>query len=77
MPHLTTYRQAHLACSLGVKVGTAHRALADTEVLAQIFDRLLRMAPDHDVSFLEELIEKFGVEKPVFRINQGDQPTLF
>lgn len=77
LPQLTSYRLSYLATSLGIPVGTAHRAKADTEVLEQVFSRLLMMAPDYNVRLLQDLIEQFGVEKPVFRLKVNEQPSLF
>jgi DNA polymerase III epsilon subunit family exonuclease len=77
LPHLTSYRLGYLATSLGINVGIAHRAEADTRILAQIFSRLLSMAPDYNVHTLSDLIERFGVEKPSFRLKADDQPSFF
>ena len=77
LPHLTSYRLSYLATSLGISFGTTHRAQADTELLRQVFARLLLLAPDYNVHTMPELIERFSVEKPVFRIKMGEQPSLF
>ena len=77
LPHLTSYRLSYLATSLGITAGGAHRAQADTEILRQVFGRLLLMAPDYNVHTLPDLVTQFGVEKPVFRMNAGEQPSLF
>ncbi|NTV28786.1 MAG: hypothetical protein HGA80_01770 [Candidatus Omnitrophica bacterium] len=77
LPHLTSYRLSYLATSLGVPVAGTHRAQADTEILEKVFARLLYMAPDYNVHLLQDLIEQFGVEKPVFRLRTPEQPSLF
>jgi DNA polymerase-3 subunit alpha (Gram-positive type) len=77
LPHLTSYRLEYVARSLGLTIGTTHRAQADAELTVQLFDRLAAMAPDYNVHSLIDLIEKFGVEKPTFRIGRMDLETLF
>jgi len=77
LPHLTSYRLEYIARSLGLAIGTTHRAQADAELTAQLFNRLAAMAPDYNVHSLVDLIEKFGVEKPNFRIGIAEQETLF
>ncbi len=77
LPHLTSYRLEYIARSVGLLVGTTHRAEADAELTAQLFHRLSAMAPDYNVHTLVDLIEKFGVDKPTFRIGGAEQETLF
>lgn len=77
LPYLTSYRLEALANSLGIKVGNTHRAEADTELTAEAFRRLLAMAGDHGITDLKELAARFGVEKPVFKLNNSYQETLF
>jgi DNA polymerase III epsilon subunit family exonuclease len=77
LPHLTSYRLPYLATSLGITVGATHRAQADTELLAQVFGRLLAMAPDYNVHSMPDLITQFSVEKPAFRLKADEQPSLF
>jgi DNA polymerase III epsilon subunit family exonuclease len=77
LPYLSSYRLGSLANSLGVKVGLAHRAEADAEITAAVFQRLLAMAEDHNIHDLKALISRFGVEKPVFRLNNVFQESLF
>ena len=77
LPYLSSYRLGSLANSLGVKVGLAHRAEADAEITASVFQRLLAMAEDHNILDLKTLVAKFGVEKPVFKLNNTCQESLF
>jgi DNA polymerase III epsilon subunit family exonuclease len=77
LPYLSSYRLGSLANSLGVKVGLAHRAEADVEITAAVFQRLLAMAEDHNIYDLKTLVAKFGVDKPVFKLNNALQESLF
>lgn len=77
LPYLSSYRLGSLANSLGVKVGTAHRAEADAEITMAVFQRLLAMAEDHNIVDLKMLASRFGVEKPVFKLNDSRQATFF
>ncbi len=77
LPHLTSQRLTYIAHSLGVAVGTTHRAQADVEILVGVMGRLFALAPDYNVVTFQELIGRFGVEKPVFRIKGIQQPSLF
>jgi DNA polymerase-3 subunit alpha (Gram-positive type) len=77
LPHLTSQRLEYIAHSLGVPVGTTHRALADVEILTGVMGRLFALAPDYNVNNFQDLIAKFGVEKPNFRIRAAEQPSLF
>ncbi|NLE64966.1 MAG: hypothetical protein GX606_03505 [Elusimicrobia bacterium] len=77
LPYLSTHRLGSLAGSLGIPVRESHRALADTEVLTQVFQRMLLMASDHNIHTLPQLVDQFSVEKPSFRLNVSSQPSLF
>ena len=77
LPYLSSYRLGSLANSLGVKVGMAHRAEADAEITATVFQRLLAMAEDHNIHDLKHLAREFGVEKPVFKLNDSAQGSFF
>lgn len=77
LPYLASHRMESLAHSLGVPVGTTHRAMADVEMLAEIFKRLLAMAGDYNIHQLQDMITHFGVEKPAFRLANLSQPSLF
>jgi DNA polymerase III epsilon subunit family exonuclease len=77
LPYLASHRMESLAHSLGVPVGTTHRAMADVEILAGVFKRLLSMAGDYNIHQLQDMITHFGVEKPKFRIASAAQPSLF
>ncbi|MBF0595400.1 MAG: 3'-5' exonuclease [Candidatus Omnitrophica bacterium] len=77
LPYLSSYRLGSLANSLGVKMGLAHRAEADAEITAAVFQRLLSMAEDHNIHDLKTLALKFGVEKPVFKLNNASQDSFF
>ncbi len=77
LPHLTNQRLGYIAQSLGVVVGTTHRALADVEILAAVMNRLFGLAPDYNVLTFQDLISRFGVEKPSFKVLSATQPSLF
>ncbi len=77
LPHLTSQRLSYIAHSLGVPVGDTHRALADVEILVGVLNRLFALAPDYNVKTFQDLIGKFGVEKPSFRIKGAEQPSFF
>lgn len=77
LPYLSSYRLGSLANSLGVKVGLAHRAEADVEITMTVFQRLLSMAEDHNIHDLKALVSRFGVEKPVFKLNNSAQESFF
>lgn len=77
LPHLTSQRLGYIAHSLGVPVGDTHRALADVEILVGVFGRLFALAPDYNVHTFQDLIGKFGVEKPNFRIKGAEQVSFF
>ncbi len=77
LPHLTSQRLAYIANSLGVTVGTTHRAAADVDILVGIMRRLFALAPDYNVLTFRDMIAQFGVEKPNFKIQGAVQPTFF
>ena len=77
LPHLTSYRLGYIACSLGIPAATAHRALADAETLAGLMNCFLAMAPEHNITSLTGMVERFSVEKPVFRAAAREQESLF
>ncbi|MBF0570004.1 MAG: 3'-5' exonuclease [Candidatus Omnitrophica bacterium] len=77
LPYLASHRLSSLAQSLGVSVGMTHRALADVEILCEVFKRLLSMAGDYNIHQLPEMVTQFGVEKPTFRLANILQSSLF
>ncbi|MFH0754388.1 MAG: 3'-5' exonuclease [Candidatus Omnitrophota bacterium] len=77
LPHLTSQRLEYIAHSLGVAVGTTHRAMADVEILVSVMVRLFGLAPDYNVLTFQDLVSRFGVEKPSFRVRGATQPSLF
>lgn len=77
LPHLTSYRLEYIARSLGLQILTTHRAEADAQLTAQLFGRLLMIANDYNINGLRDLIDRFKVEKPVFKAGYAEQPSLF
>ena len=77
LPYLSSYRLESVANSLGVRVGNTHRAQADAELTAMAFNRLLAMASDRGVKDLKDLVARFGVEKPAFKMSAAAQGFLF
>jgi len=77
LPYLSSYRLSSVAGSLGLKVVNAHRAQADAELTAMAFTRLLAMASDRGVKDLKDLVARYGVEKPSFKMSATSQGLLF
>lgn len=77
LPQLTSFRLEYLANSLGVRVKETHRAMADVELLAEVFHKLLMMTEDHNMRDLRELYTRFTVEKPSFRMRHEEEASLF
>ncbi len=77
LPHLTSQRLEYIAHSLGVTVNTTHRALADVEILVAVMVRLFGLAPDYNVVTFQDLVVRFGVEKPRFKVQGATQPSFF
>lgn len=77
LPYLSSYKLSSLANSLGVGLGSMHRAEADAEVTLAVFQRLLAMAEDYNINDLTALTEQFGVDKPSFKLNGASQETFF
>ncbi len=77
LPQLTSFRLDHLANSLGVRVKETHRAMADVELLAEVFQKLLYMTEDHNLRDLREIYARFTVEKPSFRVRHEEEASLF
>ena len=50
---------------------------ADVEILVGVMNRFFSLAPDHNLKTFQELVARFGVEKPNFRIKGGEQGTFF
>jgi DNA polymerase-3 subunit alpha (Gram-positive type) len=77
LPQLNSFRLESLAHALGVKVTETHRALADVQLLADVFQKLLLTGEDFGVYDLRVLLDKFGVEKPTIRLKQAEEASLF
>lgn len=77
LPYLSNHKLAYLARSLGVRVTTTHRALADVELTLQVLCRLITMAQEQQVDELSKFFTQFGIEKPSFRFNTLAQTSLF
>jgi DNA polymerase III epsilon subunit len=77
LPYLSNHKLAYLARSLGVVVDQTHRAMADVEITVAVFQRLMDMAGDKDLQKASIFLNQFGVEKPVFKLNQNSQASLF
>jgi len=58
-------------------VDQTHRAMADVEITVAVFQRLMDMAGDKDLQKASIFLNQFGVEKPVFKLNQNSQASLF
>jgi DNA polymerase III epsilon subunit len=77
LPYLSNHKLAYLARSLGVVVDQTHRAMADVELTVAVFLRLMEMAGDKDLQKASVFLNQFGVEKPIFKLNQKSQASLF
>lgn len=77
LPYLSNHKLAYIARSLGVNVGETHRAMADVKLTAAILSRLMDMAIEKNIDKVGKFLEQFGVEKPVFKLTQGAQASLF
>jgi DNA polymerase III epsilon subunit family exonuclease len=77
LPYLSNHKLAYLARSLGVVVNQTHRAMADVHLTVAVFLRLMEMAQDKDLHKASVFLSQFGVEKPIFKLNQKVQSLLF
>ena len=77
LPYLSNHKLAYLARSLGVVVDQTHRAMADVHLTVEVFLRLMEMAQDKDLHKASVFLTQFGVEKPIFKLNQKVQSLLF
>jgi len=77
LPYLSNHKLAYLARSLGVTVDQTHRAMADVQLTVAVFLRLMEMAGDKDLQKASVFLSQFGVEKPIFKVNQKVQSLLF
>lgn len=77
LPYLSNHKLSYLARSLGVVVNQTHRAMADVEITAAVFLRLMDMAGDKNLQKVSIFLEQFGVEKPSFKLTRKSQASLF
>jgi DNA polymerase III epsilon subunit family exonuclease len=77
LPYLSNHKLAYLARSLGVAVNQTHRAMDDVQLTVAVFLRLMEMAGDKDLQKASVFLSQFGVEKPIFKLNQKVQSLLF
>ena len=77
LPYLSNHKLSYLSRSLGVVVGETHRALADVELTVQVLMRLLTMAEEKNSLEISRFLAAYGVEKPVFKMAQATQTSLF
>jgi DNA polymerase III epsilon subunit family exonuclease len=77
LPYLSNHKLAYLARSLGVAVNQTHRAMADVHLTVEVFLRLMEMAGDKDLHKAAVFLAQFGVEKPIFKLENKVQSLLF
>ncbi|MCK5180563.1 MAG: hypothetical protein KAR32_13620 [Candidatus Omnitrophica bacterium] len=77
LPHLTSFRLAHVAHSLGAAVEETHRALPDVKLTAKVMKRLMDIAADQNINTFKDLYKHFGVSKPNFKIEQMNHEFAF
>jgi DNA polymerase III epsilon subunit len=77
MPHLSSFRLAAVANALGVKVGETHRALSDVSITVEVFNNLVIAAQGRNIHTFQDMFKHFSVPKPVFKIKQATQESLF
>jgi DNA polymerase III epsilon subunit family exonuclease len=77
LPHLTSFRLAHVAHALGAAVKETHRALPDVKLTAMVMRRLMDIAADQNMTTFKSLYKHFGVVKPNFKIEQTNHEFVF
>jgi len=77
LPHLTSFRLAHVAHFLGEVIEETHRALPDVKLTASVMSRLLDIANDQNINTFKDLHKRFGVSKPNFKIEQVNHEFVF
>ncbi|MBI3315139.1 MAG: 3'-5' exonuclease [Candidatus Omnitrophica bacterium] len=77
LPYLSSYKLPYLARSLGVSVTRTHRAMADVELTVAVLLRMMEMAADKNADDVGTFLSRFGVEKPLFKLVQVSQDSLF
>lgn len=77
LPHLTSFRLAHVAHFLGEAIEESHRALPDVKLTANVMSRLLDIAADQNISTFKDLHKRFGASKPNFKIEQVNHEFVF
>jgi len=77
LPHLTSFRLAHVAHALGAQIKETHRALSDVKMTATVMSRLLDIAEDQNIDTFKNLHKHFGVVKPNFKIEQTNHEFIF
>lgn len=77
LPHLTSFRLAHVAHALGAAVEETHRALPDAKLTAKVMKRLMDIAADQNIDTFKNLYKQFGVSKPNFKIEQMNHEFAF
>ena len=77
VPQLSSYTLGNVAQYFGLRVQEAHRALPDVKLTASVLNRLLDMAETQGILTPDRLFKQFGVEKPVFKIIDLNQSSLF
>ena len=77
IPYLSNYKLSYLARSLGVTVTQTHRAMADVDITVQVMLRLFEMAEEKNLNDVSVFLSQFSVEKPVYKLAQAAQTSLF
>ncbi len=77
LPHLTSFRLAHVAHSLGATAETTHRALPDVKLTAKVMQRLMDIATDQHINTFRNIHKHFGVIMPNFKIEQKNHEFVF
>lgn len=77
IPYLSNYKLAYLARSLGVTVTETHRAMADVDLTVKVMMRLIEIAEEKQMSDVGVFLPQFSVEKPVYKLTQAVQSSLF
>lgn len=77
LPYLSNHKLAYIARSLGVNIGETHRAMADVKLTVAVLLRLMDMAAEKNFDKVGKFLDQFGVEKPVFKLTQVSQTSLF
>ena len=78
VPQLSNHKLSSLALFFGVPIDETHRALPDVHLTIKVFYHLIEKARQQKIESFQELIQKYSVQKPQFKMDQEtNQELLF